>query len=1021
MAKDQAASGVSFGAYRLELGREQLWRGGRAVKVTGKAFGVLRYLVEHPGQLVTKDELFQAVWPRTVVTDSTLTSCIQELRQALRDDAKQPRYIETVHRRGYRFLPAVGTHPVASSQVQVPSLESQPSRLSPQHSVLVGRETELTQLHGWLSKALEGERQVVFVTGEAGIGKTALVEAFLAGRGQEGANNGKQERQKAKGKNRTPNPQYPTPLPWISWGQCIEHYGAGEPYLPVLEAVGRLCRGSDGRQVIDLLAQQAPTWLVQLPALLNPTEMETLQRKTAGATKERMLRELAEAVEILTAERPLVVWLEDLHWGDPSTLDWLAFLARRRERARLLVLGSYRPVEVIMGEHPLRAVKQELQLHGQCTELALGLLSEGAVAQYLAQRVSVGARRAVPLLARAIHRRTDGNPLFMVTVVEQLVAAGVLPTEGDGDHEAAALATIEQHIPENLRQLIEQQFERLSLEDRRLLEAASVARLEFSAAAVAAGVETTLETVEEQCAELARRGQFLQAVGIVEWPDGTVAGQYRFLHALYQEVIHGRLSEGRRRTLHRRIGERKEQAYGDQAREIATELAIHFEQSRDYQRAVQYLLQAGENAIRQSANQEAIALLMKGLEVLRILPDTLQRNQLELMLQLASGLSLIAVKGWAAPEVGQAYARARELCRQIRDTPQLSPVLYGLWSFYVVRAEYQTAHELAEQCLTFGQSIRDSALLLEAHAALGATSLWVGDFSSTRELLNRGIELYDPQRHSSLVFSYGSADPGVICLSFTAWTLWFLGYPNQALKKSCDALILAKKLLHPFSLTWALSVAARVHQLRQEVSTSWERAEETVAVSLEQGFSFYLAYGTIQRGWALAEQGCGKEELPKMLQSLAALQTIGTEFQRSFLLSLLAEAYGKTGQPEEGLAALTEALTMVDRTGERFYEAELYRLKGELLLAQEGLRPQAEGCRGNTEEAEACFFKAIEIARKQQAKMWELRATVSLARLWQSQGKKEQARQMLAAIYNWFTEGFDTKDLQEAKGLLEEL
>jgi predicted ATPase len=450
---------------------------------------------------------------------------------------------------------------------------------------------------------------VVFVTGEAGIGKTALVEAFLAGLGQRGIGNGEQARQKAKIKRqkpvlsgvegaKVPDPRLLFPDPWLSWGQCIEHYGAGEPYLPVLEALGRLCREQDGRQLIDLLAQHAPTWVVQLPALLTATELEGLHRKTAGATKERMLRELGEALEVLTAERPLILWLEDLHWCDPSTLDWLAFVARRRERARLLIIGSYRPVETIVREHPLRTVKQELQVHGQCGELALGALSEAAVGEYVAVRCGWqpsrdrqrAARRIetereterrqdwpladghgsdrLPVLARTIHRRTDGKPLFMVNVVEQLLAPGATKTAGEGDQGAALLAAIGNSIPENLRQLIEQQFERLKPEERQVLEVASVERLDFSAAAVAAGFRAEVEVVDERCAELARRGQFLRADGIAEWPDGTVAGRYRFLHALYQEVIQEWLSEGRREALHRRIGERRSKGMGSESKKL---------------------------------------------------------------------------------------------------------------------------------------------------------------------------------------------------------------------------------------------------------------------------------------------------------------------------------------------------------------------------------------------------------------------------------------------------------------------
>lgn len=566
---------LTFSSYRLNPHTGQLWRGKQEVRLTGKASAVLRYLVERAGQVVTKDELFAAVWPETVVSDAALTSCIQELRQALRDNAKSPRYIATVHRRGFQFIGTVASsqHSVANRKrpANISQLATGDRQLT---TPIVGREPELAQLHGWLEKALHGERQLIFVTGEPGIGKTTVVEAFLAriARGHEHEHE-----------------------VWIGRGQCVEHYGVGEAYLPVLEALGRLCREEDGKDVIALLRQQAPSWLVQMPALLSTAELEELQRRTAGVTRERMLRELAEALEALTAERALILRLEDLHWSDYSTLDLLSVLARRQEAAQLLILGTYRPVEVLTRDHPLKGVKQELQLHRQCEELALDFLSEAAVTEYLIQRFNIGETGRSPFqrLAHLIHQRTDGNALFMVNVVNDLVAQGVL-TKTNGEWELRrevrerTLGT-----PVSLRQLIEQQIERVRPEEREVLEAASVAGAEFSAAAVAAGAEQPPETVEAQCEALVRREQFLCVRGMSEWPDGTVATRYQFLHALYQEVLYERIPAARRSRLHRLIGERTEAAYGDQAKEIAAELALHFEQGRDYRKAVRYLAASG--------------------------------------------------------------------------------------------------------------------------------------------------------------------------------------------------------------------------------------------------------------------------------------------------------------------------------------------------------------------------------------------------------------------------------------------
>ena len=392
----------------------------------------------------------------------------------------------------------------------------------------------------------------------------------------------------------------------------------------MLDALGRLCREPRGERLIELLDQYAPTWLVQMPAFLSAAELETLHRKVSGATRERMLRELAEAVEVITRDSPLVLQLEDLHWSDYSTLEWLAFLGRRQEPARLLVLGTYRPVEVIVREHPLKTVKQELQIHGQCKELPLELLGETAVVEYLAMRFASPSpsqregwaegfsHESLRKLGRTIHQRTDGNPLFMVNIVDYLITQGVI-VEVNGQWKLQRdLADMESGMPAGLQEMIVRQMERLSPLDQQVLEVASVAGAEFSVAAIVEGLETAVGEVEERCEALARREQFLRASGVSEWPDGTVAARYGFIHALYREVVYERVPAGRRIDLHREIGEREERAYGDRARDIAAELAVHFERGRDLRQAVGTWAHAGQQAVRRSAHEDAIGNLTAG-------------------------------------------------------------------------------------------------------------------------------------------------------------------------------------------------------------------------------------------------------------------------------------------------------------------------------------------------------------------------------------------------------------------------
>jgi DNA-binding winged helix-turn-helix (wHTH) protein/predicted ATPase len=1008
-------STLLFSSFRLDLVNVYLWHGSKRIPLTPKDFAVLHYLATHSGQLVTHAELLKAVWPNTIVSPEVLKVCLRRIRRALRDKATAPQFIETVHRRGYRFIaPLTATPPVPSFKFQVPSQEEtrgwkretsppspQASSLKPQVSSFVGREAELAQLQGWLTKALSGERQIVLITGEPGIGKTTVVDAFLQRLPTESAL-------------------------WLGRGQCIEHFGAGEAYLSVLEALGRLCRAPGGDRLIALLSQHAPTWLVQMPALLSTTDLEALQRKVLGATRDRMLREMAEALEVLTAERPLVLVVEDLHWSDPSTLDLLAFLARRREAARLLVIGTHRPLEAQGDGHPLKGVMQELHAHSLCTELALRLLNEAEVAAYLNARFPLSALPAE--VARVLHQRTEGNPLFLVNMVSDLVAQGML-VEVEGCWTLQhGIEAIDSRVPESIRQLVTKQSERLPRAEQQVLEAASVAGMEFSAAAVAAALETDVVAVEEQCAGLATRQQFLRPAGIAEWPDGTLAARYGFLHAVYQQLWHERVSVSRLQHLHLRIGERKELAYGKRAAEIATELAVHFDQGRDYRRAVQYLRQAGENATQRSAYGEAVSHFTKGVELLETLPQTPECLQQELMLQIALGGPLIAAKGYGAPEVEKAYARARELCQQESGTPQFFRVLWGLWTLHLVRADYQTARELGEQYLNLARRGHDSVRLLQGHDALGTPLFYLGEFAAARDHMEQGLALYDPQKRRS---PRALQDLGVDCLCYLALALWHLGYPAQARERIQAAITLARKLEHPFSLAGALGIAAWVYQYCHDGYALQACTEEVLPLSTEQGFPLFLALGTLLRGWTLAELGQQEEGISHIRQGLAAWRATGAELSVPYYLALLAEAYGQMGQPGEGLSVLAAALEAAHSTEERFYEAELYRLKGELTLQKfqvSGSRfqvppntqhptpsPQAEA------EAEAYFQKAIGIARRQQAQSLELRAVMSLSRLWQQQGKTAEARRRLAEIYAWFTEGFDTADLRGARRLLEEL
>jgi predicted ATPase len=486
--------------------------------------------------------------------------------------------------------------------------------------------------------------------------------------------------------------------------------------------------------------------------------------------------------------------------------------------------------------------------------------------------------------------------------------------------------------------------------------------------------------------------------------------EYIFKHALTQQVAYDSMLIERRKLLHERAGVALESMFAEQLDDHLDELARHYSRSNNVRKAVEYLGRAGQQAIQRSAYADAISSLSAAIDLLQELPDSPERIQRELLLQLAVGPALIAVKGYAAPEVERAYTRARELCERVGDPPEVFPALFGLWLVHLLRGELRTAYELAERLLRRAQSAHDPALLMYAQMTRGITSYWMGELLPAREHLEMAISLYDPERHRQFAVRYGGFDAGVNCLSHAAWILWDLGYPDQALKRGNEALALAQG--HPFRLAFAEYFVGVLRQVRREARAAQETAEALMALAAERGLTYYLARATTLRGWAMAEQGRNEEGIALIQEGLAAIRAIGAELWRSYFLGLLAEACREAGRLDDGLNALTEALAAADEREERNYEAEMRRLKGELLLTQND---------SNAVEAQSCFERAIEIARKQSAKSLELRATMSLARLLAKQGRRDEARAMLAQIYGWFTEGFDTADLKDAKALLDEL
>ena len=559
--------------------------------------------------------------------------------------------------------------------------------------------------------------------------------------------------------------------------------------------------------------------------------------------------------------------------------------------------------------------------------------------------------------------------------------------------------------------MVEPQIERLTADEQAMLAVASVAGAEFSAAlATADGIDA--RDGERLCEGLARRGQFLRAVGTAEWPDGTVAGRYAFIHALYQHVLYARVPIGHRVGLHLRIGERLERGYGPRTAEIAGELAMHFEQGRDFERAARYHGQAAEHAVRRHGYQEAVDHAARALELLAAWPDSPERTRHELALHVVLGGALTATHGYGAPDAVRAYARARELCARAGETPELFNILLGLVRVYTARGDLAAARDVAGHLERLADAAGTAVLAVAGHNALGILDFYAGDFARAIDRLERGIALHDRADGADLwtaALRIGP-DPAVACTTNLALTLWVVGRPDRAVATMDAARALAASLDHPRSLAYAIHYAAALHGFRREWRLVRERAAAAAALATEHGLALYRAAGEVHRGRLLAEDGQVDAGLARMREAAAASWTMGLQVWAPVVAASMAEVCAGIHRPADGLALVRDALAVAERAGWHHWTAELHRLKGVLTLQTDAP--------GREEEAEACFRDAIELARRQGARSFELRAATSLARLWAGERRAREAPAYLAEVYARFTEGFDTADLAEARALL---
>jgi hypothetical protein len=858
--------------------------------------------------------------------------------------------LETVGRRGYRLVTAAET-----------------TVLPPEP--LVGRDRELNVLRHALVRADGGSRQIVFVGGERGIGKTTLLEHFV-------------EETRARTRAR------------VTFGQCAELTGGTEPYLPIFDLLGGLCAEDTGSDVLASLERWAPTWLLQMPGLLDEGRTSRLRQRVPSPNRERMLRELGEALEVLGASQTLVVVLEDLHWSDASSIGALSYLAQRTKLARLLIVGSYRPVDHSAGEHPLEGARQALVARGRASDLRLEPLTLRDVAAYLARRLA--GEPIDPALRDAIHARTGGNPLFVAATVAYLLERGLLATSGGRWRLAEPLDGI---IPDSLRQLALQRIQQLAPEERRVLDVASVVGTEFSVAAVAAATEVAPAAVEDVCVTLAARTELVSVMGVEAWPDGTVSGRYEFRHVLYREVLEHALSPMSRRDLHRAVGERLEHAWEGRSIEIAAALAIHADAAGNGEGAVRHHLTAAASAKARFASGETILHLRAVLERLRHLPETAARAQTELACLLDLCGALAAARGAAASDVSHVHGRALDLADRL-DLPRARfQAQSARHVFDITRADLRHAREVAEDLLTTAERVSDPFCRVIAHGALGTTLFNLGELRGAAHHLEHAHAMWQP------TFRILALDPSVVCRAMLGLTELHLGQPDAGAGWIDNALAHAESMQSPYNLSSARELAALYWATAGERDLALDQARAIDAIASEHEFVMHAAVATIIRGWA---QG----DIAVLRNGIAQYEGAGQYIASSFFRALLVEDLLDQDQVEEALEELRIVEAFVERSAERRHLPELHRLEGECLRRRDARSGDDAGAR---------FEKAMSIARQQGARLWELRAATSLARLHAAHGNRKPACQILDDAVGLFAADCHLPDLREARALRAQL
>ncbi len=894
-------------------------------------------------------------------------------------------------------------------------------------AIFVARDNELTQLKWHLDSALSGQGHPVFISGGAGQGKTLLIQEFA----------------------RLAQEQNSDLL--YAGGNCNAHTGHGDPYLPFRQILSMLTGDVDslwaagaitrdhakqlwdvfplvaealvevGPDLIETIIPAVPLerrasayitggmsaeldWLLRLRDIVSH-KTETLHDPSLQQTA--LFEQFSRVLLALDRKHPLLLIVDDLQWADIGSISLLFHLGRRLGDRRILIVGAYRPEELALGRgeerHPLDPVINEFRLIYGKIDIDL---DEAERRKFVDAYIDTEPNRLGFQFRETLFRQTKGNPLFMVEFLRGMQERGDIIQDKDGYWIEGQTLDWE-ILPTRIEAVIAERIGRLDSRSKEVLRVASVEGETFTAEVVAKVLsEDQHDIIDCLSHQLERRHRLIRAQEIQRLGLRRLS-RYRFRHFLFQSYLYHTLDPVERAYLHEVVGTILETIYQDDVQEIAPALARHFQEAGILEKAIPYLYQAGEKAKRSSAHESSIAQFTKGLSLLEKLPKTPQRDLNELDFRLALGIPLVLTKGHSTPEVEETYSRARELCQQIGEQSQHFQALLGLRRFYLHRGALKDALKLCDQLIVLANQMEDPLYISRAYMMLIETLYRLGEFTQIHKHYRQGLTHYRPSQSQSHVFLFGN-DTGIGCRIFEILALWHRGYPDQAREGASEMLTLAREISHPFSLVFGLFFAANLYQFCQDVPSVQACTNELLEIAQERGFSMYVAWGRVLEGWVLTQNGEIEAGIHKIQEGLTDWQEMGARLLLPNFMMYLTEAYRRAGKIEAGLKILEDALSIIEETGERTYEAELYRLKGEMLTLMEAREVGIE----------SCYMQALKSARRTGSKGWQLRTTISLYHLHKGHDQEVEALGRLKSIYYSYREGFDTPDLVAAKMLL---